>query len=151
MSLSLLQHLLQLSHALLQAQELTTEKMKRRNDEETQYDALDAGKAGPKRHRAIAVGSLWCGESAVVADCPDATVLRNVASKYGISRSGLRHRSFTRDGRKRLTTDPKLGPFGEAFIWKVPNGGPIFLAGILVDLDWDALAIKPVAAVSLGT
>jgi hypothetical protein len=44
-----------------------------------------------------------------------------------------------------------LGAFGEAFIWQVPNAGPIFLADILIDLDWDAPAIKPVAAVSLGT
>ena len=43
-----------------------------------------------------------------------------------------------------------LGAFGEAFIWKVPNGGPILLAHILVDLDWDALAIKSVAAATLA-
>lgn len=40
---------------------------------------------------------------------------------------------------------------GQTFIRKVPDLAPILLADIFIDFDWDALPIKSVAAVSLGT
>lgn len=44
----------------------------------------------------------------------------------------------------------QLGTFGEAFIWEVPNRGPVLLANVLIDLDGDTSAVKSIAAVALG-